>query len=232
MGPLENSGEDDTFAFTIEEQTCALSTSAEPVIPVSIGGVSRDMLIDSGSGSNLISMGTVQELKHQGLKIELQPCKKKLYAYGGRELKVEGQYQSEVSMPKTKIVDRVVQTLYCNTKIVADFIVVKTGRCLLGYSTATDFGILRVGLAETVGTGACNTVDGTFVGQLKAKYPNMFHGIGEIKGYQLKLHIDPSVTPVAQKMRRMPSSLKEKVTANVKELLEKDIIEKVEGPTT
>ena len=186
MGPLENSGEDDTFAFTIEEQTCALSTSAEPVIPVSIGGVSRDMLIDSGSGSNLISMGTVQELKHQGLKIELQPCTKKLYAYGGRELEVEGQLQSEVSVAKTKIVP--------------DFIVVNTGRCLLGYSTAIDLGILRVGLAETVGTGACNTVDGTFVGQLKAKYPNVFHGIGKVKGYKLKLHIDPSVTPVAQKM--------------------------------
>ena len=47
------------------------------------------MLIDSGSASNLISMGTVQELRHQGLKIELQPCTKKLYAYGGRELEIE-----------------------------------------------------------------------------------------------------------------------------------------------
>ena len=118
------------------------------------------------------------------------------------------------------------------TQIVAHFIVVKTGRCLLGYSIATDLGILRVGLAETLGTGACNTVDGTFVGQLKTKYPNVFHGIGKLKGYQLKVHIDPSVTPVAQTMRRMPSSLKDKVTAKVNELLEKDIIEKVEGPTT
>ena len=40
-GPFEHSGEDDTYAFTIEEKTCALSTSAEPVISVSIGGVSR-----------------------------------------------------------------------------------------------------------------------------------------------------------------------------------------------
>ena len=78
---------------------------------------------------------------------------------------------------------------------------VKTSRCLLGYSTATDLGILHVGLAETLGTGACNSVDGTSVEQLKAKYPNVFHGIGKLKGYQLKLHIDPSVTPVAQKMR-------------------------------
>ena len=36
---FEQSGEDDTFAFTIEEQTCALSNSAEPVISVNIGGM-------------------------------------------------------------------------------------------------------------------------------------------------------------------------------------------------
>ena len=47
----------------------------------------------------------------------------------------------------------------------------------------------------------------------------------------MKLHVDPSVTPVVQKMRRVPFSLKDKVTAKVNELLEKDIIEKVEGPT-
>ena len=46
----------------------------------------------------------------------------------------------------------------------------------------------------------------------------MFHGIGKLKGYQLKLHVDPSVNPVVQKMRRVPFSLKDKVTAKVNEL--------------
>ena len=117
--PLEQYGEDDMYAFTVEEQACALSSSAEPVISVSIGGVSNEVLINSGSASNLISMDSFQELQHQGLKVEFKPCTKKLYAYGGRELEVEGQFQSEVSAAKTKIV--------------ADFIVVKIGRCLLGY---------------------------------------------------------------------------------------------------
>ena len=216
-GPLELPGENDSFAFTVEEQTCNLAASAEPVICVSIGGVNRDVLVDSGSGSNLISMDTVKELKQQGLKIQLQPCTRKLYAYGGRALEIEGQFQSEVSVG--------------NTKIVADFIVVKMGRCLLGYLTAVDLGILRVDPAGTLDTGNCNTVNSTFVGQLEEKYPSVFHGIGKLKGCQLKLHVDPSVTPVVQKMRRVPLSLKDKVTAKVNELLEKDIIEKGEGPT-
>ena len=77
------SGEDDTFAFTIEEQTCAMSNSAEPVISVKIGGISRDVLIDSGSASNLISKDTLQELKYQGLKIELKPCTEEIVCLWG-----------------------------------------------------------------------------------------------------------------------------------------------------
>ena len=67
---------------------------------------------------------------------------------------------------------------------------------------------------------------------LKAKFPGVFSGVGRLKNYQLKLHINPQVTPVVQKMRRIPFSLKDKVTAKVNELLENDIIERVEGPTT
>ena len=55
---VNESGEDDTFAFTIEEQTCAMSNSTEPVISVKL-----DVLIDSGSAGNLISKDTLQELK-------------------------------------------------------------------------------------------------------------------------------------------------------------------------
>ena len=82
-GLFENPGENDAFAFIIEEQTCVLSSSVEPVISVSTGGVSRNMLIDSGSAGNLVNLSSVQELKHHGLNIELQPCTKKLYAYEG-----------------------------------------------------------------------------------------------------------------------------------------------------
>ena len=82
-----------------------MSTSAEPVISVSIGEVSSDvLLIDSGSPCNVISVHTVHELKHQGLKIELRPGKKSCSLMGGRELEVKGRFQSEVSVAKTKIV--------------------------------------------------------------------------------------------------------------------------------
>ena len=117
-----------SFAFTIEEHTCAMSNSIEPVISVNIGGISRDVLVDSGSTSNLISKDTLQKRKCQGLKVELKPSTKRLYAYGGRELRVEAQFQSEVSVLKSKVV--------------TNFIVVESRRCFLGYSTVTNLGIL------------------------------------------------------------------------------------------
>lgn len=60
----------------------------------------------------------------------------------------------------------------------------------------------------------------------------MLSGVGKFSGYQLQLQIDPEVKPVAQKPRRIPYPLKEKVRKKINELLDLDIIEKVSGPTT
>ena len=128
---------------------------------------------------------------------------------------VVGQFKSELAVEETKVLTH--------------FIVVKRGRCLVGYSTATELGILHVGPVPNPLAESGNIVGCPFVESLKAKFPGVFSGVGRLKNYQLKLHIDPQVTPVVQKMRRIPFSLKDKVTAKVNELLENDIIERVEG---
>ena len=51
---VTQSSEDNSFAFTIEEQTCALSNASEPVVTVKIGGISKEVLVDCGFASNLI----------------------------------------------------------------------------------------------------------------------------------------------------------------------------------
>ena len=54
------------------------------------------------------------------------------------------------------------------------------------------------------------------------KYHKVFQGVGKQK---LHLHVDPNVPPVAQKLRRVPFALCEKVPAKIDELLREDIIE-------
>ena len=60
----------------------------------------------------------------------------------------------------------------------------------------------------------------------------MFEGLRKLKGYQLKLHIDESVQPVALPMRCIPFSRRAKVNEKLDEPLKLDMIEKVEGTTS
>ena len=67
---------------------------------------------------------------------------------------------------------------------------------------------------------------------LRVKFPKVFEGLGKLKGYQLKLHQVDSIPAVAQFLRRITFSRKQKVTAKLKQLEEMDVIEKVSGPTS
>ena len=63
------------------------------------------------------------------------------------------------------------------------------------------------------------------------KHDTVFRGVGRLKDYQLKIHIDPEVTPVAQPQRRVPFHVRKDVEKKLQELQDLDIIEDVEGPT-
>jgi len=63
-------------------------------------------------------------------------------------------------------------------------------------------------------------------------FPSLFHGIGKLKDRQVKLHIRPDAEPIAQPLRRTPYQLRSKVESKIKELLEADIIEPVDTPTS
>ena len=67
---------------------------------------------------------------------------------------------------------------------------------------------------------------------IRRRYWDLFTGIGLLKGYELKLHVDDTVKPLAQPVWRIPFGLCEKVDKKLDKLLQADIIEEVpEGPT-
>ena len=49
---------------------------------------------------------------------------------------------------------------------------------------------------------------------------------------EVKLHVNPNVTPVQQPIRRIPYHTRKKVTAELQRLLDLDIIDRVNGPTS
>ena len=120
---------------------------------------------------------------------------------------------------------------------------------LLGSRSATALGILRIvnhvacdntqksernstlkkqdpSVLQTESTSPVTSVD-----SLIAEYDDLFHGIGRLKGVQVKLHIDDQIQPVAQKHRRVPFHLREKLDTELERLEKAGIIEKVETAT-
>ena len=197
---------DEQYAFHI---SCGTTTGIE-LIDVNIGGVEvRSVMIDSGSSCNIIDKSTWEVLKSKGVKCKSERSTENIYPYGtSTPLKTLGKIYAQI-----KVVDHVTE---------AEFIVLDgTARSILGCSTARELGVLKLGPEVNVLTEP----------DLRQKYLECFEGVGKLKDFQLKIHIDPTVKPVAQNPRRIAFSMRKKVEDKLDELLEKDIIEKVKGPT-
>ena len=110
---------------------------------VSIDGFVQEMLIDSGSVSNLMGDEDFFKLKGLGLKGKVEDCSKKLFAYGGKQIDVIGQFRAAACAG--------------NVKVSTDFVIVKHRRCILGNVTARELGVLHVGPNVAPGVGY-NTV--------------------------------------------------------------------------
>ena len=61
---------------------------------------------------------------------------------------------------------------------------------------------------------------------------DLLQGIGEMEGVQVDLHVDRTVTPVAQPHRRIQFSVRPKLEAELEKLIDDEVIEKVGEPTS
>ena len=168
--------------------------------------------IDSGASANVISQALWEQLKKQHIKCVSRRSTKKLYAYGVViPLKVIGTFTTDLSLG--------------SKSVSAEVSVIKgQGEPLLGRESAVELDVLKFQVP-------LNCVARVDHSELTTRFKDIFTGIGKLEGFQLKLHIDEQVQPVAQPLRRPPFSLKEKIKKKLDELLREDIIEQVEGPT-
>ena len=83
-----------------------------------------------------------------------------------------------------------------------EFIVIcSKGRPIIGRKTATELQVLRLG-PQVNAISTQNIVD---------KYKACFEGVGRMIDYQVKIHVNSEVNPVAQHTRQVPFSLRETV---------------------
>ena len=200
----EGDEEEDEYAFIVE------SVSQPEKIGVSVGGIPVDMLVDSGASTNVIDKNLWTKLKQEKIECVSKKSNKKLYPYGSKQpLEVLGTFSA-----LTKVGE---------TEVEAEFVVIDgEGEALLGRETAVQLGVLQLG----VPVYSVRTEE-----EILCDYKEIFKGVGKLRGYQVKLYVDPEVPAVAQPVRRTPFSLREKVKKKIEELVAMDIIEPVEGPT-
>ena len=184
-----------------------------------------NVVIDSGASCNLMSEEMFNVVT--GGNARLLECNKRVYAYASVEpLQLKGMNSFNVKVPQTH------KSLY------TEFYVMRgNAATLLGREASELLGVLRVGVSinscdvkSDEMENLANLIDRKAL--LKTKFPKVFQGLGKLKGYQLKPHIDKNVQPVAQPVRRIPFSRRAKVTEKLEELLKLDVIEKEEGPTS
>ena len=95
---------------------------------------------------------------------------------------------------------------------------------LLSYNTANDLGLIKLSVNATNGKPFASDT-------LKAHFPKLFNGIGCLRNFEVKLHIDEPIPPVAQAARRIPFHMRRKVSEALNELEKQHVIERVDGPT-
>ena len=181
-------------------------------LTVNIGGISVEMIIDSGASANVISQALWEQLKKQHINCVSRRSTKKLYAYGAvTPLEEIGTFTKDLSLG--------------SKSVSAEVTVIKgQGEPLLGRESAVELGVLKLQVP-------LNCVVRVDHSELTTRFKDVFTGIGKLKDFQLKLHLDEQVQPVAQPIRRPAFSLKEEIEKKLDELLREDIIEQVEGPT-
>jgi hypothetical protein len=67
------------------------------------------------------------------------------------------------------------------------------------------------------------------VDHILSEYNDRFQGLGQLKDFQLQLNIKKDVKPVAQPNRRKPFKIRQQFKKKIKQLLDADVIDKVEG---
>ena len=190
----------DEYAFAVTSPHVKQSG----LIDLEIGDVPiSGVLIDSGSNRNVIGRSTWEHMKRNGIVCESKKVESYLYPYSSEPLRVIGTFTATVSCDKT-----------ASSCIAQFYVTERDGKSLLSKETSESLDILRVG-------PSVNGVDA----DMKQRFPTLFSGkIGLLKDFEMDLHIDQSVKPVIQGLRRVPFGLREKVDKKLSELLEANVI--------
>lgn len=205
-------------ASTINNATA--STASLHDVHISMYGSKFDFCVDTGAEVNIMNEHCFNCLPRNKVKLLKPPLK--LYPYGHKDpLNVLGVFRTKLLLKQGSKVHSVYTDIY----------VVKAQgqKNLLSCKTSEELGIVKF---------MVNHVDANVkqvtspYKEIVQEYKDVFTGLGCMKDVSVKLHIDETVTPVAQNCRRTPFHMREKLGEELDRLEKLGVIEKVEDSPT
>ena len=134
------------------------------------------VLVDSGSTCNVVDRETREALKRKKIKCKSWKLNRKLYSTGSEEaLSAAGKFEVALRYKDRQCTKRFVVAEEKETPI-------------LGQETSQLLAVLKIDL---------NSVNAE-------NLLREFERFGKLEDFQAKLHVDKSVTPIAQKLKPLP----------------------------
>ena len=182
-----------------------------PHFVVSVNGHQVDIIADSGAEINIIDEKHYNEMKPQP---KLRHDNTKILPYG-----------STTSLPVKGVFNATVKSATQQSDEIF-YVVAGSGGSLLGWKTSK-----RLNLVCVVEQLSTNIQCSTAVDHLVSEYDDLFQGLGKLRNFNVKLHIDDTVKPIAQPHRRIPFHVRKQLEQELKRDEELGVIERIEGAT-
>ena len=218
VGHVESSSEDDSEDDEVHVFRVSTPQSANDLYPVQLGNQNVNLLIDSGCNLNILDEKVFHTLKPQPV---LSPSHTRIYPYqADKQLEVLGTFKTML-------------TVSDKSTYVKFHVVKGRGGALLGRPAAEKLDVLRVDPPVHEHATVASMSDTTSpISEILENHAQVFTGAGKLKNFELKLHINPDVTPIQQAIRQIPYHTRKKVSAELQRLQQLDITEPVKGPTS
>ena len=182
--------------------------------------------VDTGAQINIMNLMTCKNIFGKEYKKLLKGSKLKLHGYGGKPFKNHGVIHTTVR--HKNVTGR-------NVK----FYVTEHGSNLFSLNLCKKLKMVEMRCDEcndcTKAYDVCEakTADHKFneVEDLTNTFPDVFDGVGCLKGYEVKLQVDPDVTPVQSPPRHFTDDIAQRMKTATDNMLNEDVIKRHQGYT-
>ena len=175
---VQDGARPDVDTDTDSDSDYTFSVGKTPTVELCVNGKTAKFFVDTGASVNILDEKTAKQLD-----LQLESTQARVHAYGSsKPLELAGKATAAVTYKK-------------QTEQKETFFVVKskTGGNLISSITAQNLGLVHFAFS-------CQS-------SIPDSYPDLYEGIGKMKGQKVTLYVDKEVKPVCQPHRRIPYRL-------------------------